>query len=671
MAKNLYSELKKLIPEKINNNYVSNSKMNISNDNKVLQIESLNILKKWMDNKDSEVKKILEQFDENGVLNDGNQLSATLFNDYYKWSMLPVIRCLEKSPLFKNNPIHVTFSLNIRDETYRKNLSESNIKKNINGKIENPDSLAARVLNNLNNLLLRKFDRDLFEKIIKTKNLKIDDETITLICGTKENPRSLIDKIVHEKYIPTPQENNLVVVSFYKAFDQKLKENRWYIEATGPWHKVTWLETSLMQCVYQTLLTDKLKKEKKSYAKWLLEALTRCSMTVKSINDLDTSSNLSKKLGNKMEGALFTGRRTGGYAFLLMQNLFVNDNYPNCIGTSSVDAWNFISELRKSSNGSSNKRKVLIPVGTHAHELSMVISTLFPEIDKGYPLTQVLNHYLYYRFATLDAIPMLPDTLSTPAFMKIASMIEIKNKNDSSSIPFLSIISSARQDSGDVNTFVDYLRPYNLSPNNNLKSTFFNNIMASEIDDIDTLKKVYGIPNYNKFGAGGLFGDGVNAWNKSVKNISMAVKATRVFIGYKLSEEYPVKTGNSKNSKINKLNLNGTMNQETYNRVLNRAQSIKSLNGIIKVLKTNSTGNITSEQINNEPSTKNIAQADFYNVLAAIFSQGGGKKKEITTYKKPELVKLAIKHKVSLKTREKTIKTKKQLFDSLKRKKVI
>jgi LAS superfamily LD-carboxypeptidase LdcB len=47
------------------------------------------------------------------------------------------------------------------------------------------------------------------------------------------------------------------------------------------------------------------------------------------------------------------------------------------------------------------------------------------------------------------------------------------------------------------------------------------------------------------------------------------------------------------------------------------------------------------------------------------------KVKEIDTYKKPQLEKIAKKHDVNLKTREGKVKTKKQLFDSLKRKELV
>jgi hypothetical protein len=47
------------------------------------------------------------------------------------------------------------------------------------------------------------------------------------------------------------------------------------------------------------------------------------------------------------------------------------------------------------------------------------------------------------------------------------------------------------------------------------------------------------------------------------------------------------------------------------------------------------------------------------------------KVKEIDTYKKDKLVKIAKKHEVSLKARDGKVKTKEQLFNSLKRKKII
>ena len=525
---------------------------------------SNNILCTWFDENKEEIKKILFLFNDDGILREGN-LSATLFNDYYKWSMLPVIRYLENCNKFKDNPIHVTFGVNIRTDKLRITLSDN-------------EELQKKVFNALEELKNRKFDRELFEKIIKLKQLNIDTTTIDSICGPKGNPRSLIDEVIEEKCIPTELTKDKVVISFFKNYDSKLKSERMYIEATGPWHRVTWLETTMMQTVYEVLLRDNLSEKKKDYVTWLFEALQRCSRSVESIK------NIEKNRGDfPMKGALFTGRRTGGYAFILLQNLFVKDNYPNCIGTSSVDSWYTLSNIT-----GRDIKDLLQPVGTHAHELSMVISTLFDSDDtSGYPLTQLIGHYLYYLKSSpqgfienKNMMPMLPDTLGTEAFVRTASLIKVplnhkdnslkNNRKTGQLIRFLDIIGSARQDSGELKDFVKLMDKY----------CFDGSIMASEIDDINTLEKASQLRRKNGghyafqiFGAGGFFGDSEAAWNRLIKNISMAVKAVRVFVNYEETKIKPIKLGDSDSD--SKLEINGLLNNKISNSQKERVIKFK------------------------------------------------------------------------------------------------
>jgi len=599
----------------------SNKKINLSNEE---IISALNLLINWVDHNKSEVESILNMFDLEG--NSFEPLSATTFNDYYKWSMMPVIRAIEKSELMEDKNIDVTFGVNIRSDEYRKLISENK-------------DLRDAIIINLKKLKDRKFDRDLFKKIIDEKKLKIDNETIDLICGSEGGkPRSLIDDVIDKKYIPSGENRDKIVISFYKGNDQKLKlqknkaltnsgnnnakknkaekllTDRYYIEASGPWHKVTWLETTLMQCVYKTLLEYKLKKQMMSYANWLFGAMFRCSASVNSVLKLE--SNSSKII----KGALFTGRRTGGYAFMLMQNLFVNDNYANCIGTSSVNSWNDISKIRRSkinvNNGNNvNKiRYVLPPVGTHAHELSMVISALIPQVDKNYPLTQIIGHYLYYYTSPEGSpSPMLPDTLSTPAFLEIASLINVKDKITLMERPFLSVINSARQDSGTMEDFAKILKTY--KPSINKDHDFTNNIMASEIENTEDLRTAFNHPQYKSFGAGGFFGDSEKAWYTNTENISMAVKAVRVYLDQKIAfedtkfETYPAKTGNSNSN--SKLEVNTLLNSVKYKAQVNKAK-----------FKRNATyANNTPVSKNSEITIKEQAQNDFNNTINKIIKQ--------------------------------------------------
>jgi hypothetical protein len=78
-------------------------------------------------------------------------------------------------------------------------------------------------------------------------------------------------------------------------------------------------------------------------------------------------------------------------------------------------------------------------------------------------------------------------------------------------------------------------------------------------------------------------------------------------------------------------------------------------------------------------------QLAYDNITEESYQHGSGKtkqkktkskavpkaKKEIDTYKKDQLVKIAKRHDVSLKARDGKVKTKEQLFNSLKRKKLL
>ena len=181
------------------------------------------------------------------------------------------------------------------------------------------------------------------------------------------------------------------------------------MEATGPWHRVSWLETSMMQCVYETVLRYNLELEKTSYMHWLNGALLRCAKSVAFTRLIQSKST------QQIKPALFTGRRTGGLLFLLLQNLFFAEHFyqfnapgavtanlllnkqpdiTECLSTSSCDAWYILTKKLQSPCCYPS----LNPIGTHAHELQMVISTLYPHLDKEYvPYSQVLSYYLYYK----------------------------------------------------------------------------------------------------------------------------------------------------------------------------------------------------------------------------------------------------------------------------------
>ena len=94
---------------------------------------------------------------------------------------------------------------------------------------------------------------------------------------------------------------------------------------------------------------------------------------------------------------------------------------------------------------------------------------------------------------------------------------------------------------------------------------------------------------------------------------------------------------------------------------------LKSVNDLMTQPLSNSKGNIV---LNREMSggKKSKKSKDTSSKKKTPSKKTEKKPKEIDTFKKPQLEKLAKKHEVNLKTREGKPKTKKQLFNSLKRK---
>lgn len=451
------------------------------------------------------IMSMTSDYDENG--NAKTPLSATMYNDFYKWTMLPVIMDFPECI--------VSFSVDIR-EPWVKNL------------INTDDVLLKKIEHALHELKHRKFDKNIFYAVEQEKGLGyLSPNVIRTICGDKE-PRSLLDGIIIDI-----TRNSKGDVS---------------ISATGIWYHITWLETTMMQCIYETVLRHRLETyDKKSYVSWLSEALVRCIDAVELANDVN------------LDGFLFAGRRSGGYPFLILQNLYLSQHYRRFIGTSSVDCWYRITQI--------NNFYKLKLTGTHAHELSMVFSCLYADKDKQYglPVSQVISHYMFYLRNGKNRIPILPDTLGSEAFMKAASIISLPNGES-----IMNIFESARQDSGSLSDFKDLMVKYN----------FTCNLIASEIDHIDTLMKAQEIKEYTAFCAGGFFGDSetalLNSSDKAERkenrgSISMAVKAVAVSQRNSPFIFYPLKFGDGEG----KLSINPLLSTTERENIINYYQGFR------------------------------------------------------------------------------------------------
>lgn len=475
---------------------------------------------RWISDRKSLIDKILDYFDVNGNLMkevppNHPLRSATWFNDLYKWTMFPVMRFVEKQEDFIEGPVMVTFQVDIREESVRKAIAEN-------------EGLRHKITDALEGLRQRPFIKAVFDKVNASKGDIIQGADIDKVC----NGRTLVQRVDNDKS-GSPIADG-VVVRFYNdpvaTYNEGDASGLWIIEAEGPWHLVTWLETSMMQAVYEAYHKWDLERERKAYGTWLSTALLRCACSV-------AYTQLLQGVGGPTS-ALFTGRRTGGLPFLILQNLFFVDHFKQanglaaptptsglyssigtaCLGTSSVDAQQFLEELLK--EGTPEAAPVMLAtVGTHAHELSMVLSVLYHKLDvnsQKLPFSQVLGHYLYKELVwepqKRGPLPMLPDTLGTPSFVLAASILKMEDGS-----LFLDAIGSGRQDSGNLVDFKDVTK----------RVSYVKGCMASEIDDTSTLLQAFFL-EYNTFGAGGFFGDSNKAWNSAGINISMAVKVVRV-----------------------------------------------------------------------------------------------------------------------------------------------
>jgi len=501
----------------------------------------------------ADVSKALKHFGLSGYLADGASLPASTYNDFYKFTMLPVGIATEAS---RSGGVRCTFSVNVRDSDLRKRL--------LAAMAGGEGELHREVVSALSGLAKRRFDRDLFQRAIDDYKIPLDAAALDAVCGTVGAPRFLCDEVDIDpsRGAPgTPKSRGGVLVDLFVAEDAKLGERRVYIEATGPWHRVTWLETTLMQAVYDALMRVGKRghfgaPDEAWFPRWLAEAFARC---VRGVAAAEQSG---------LRGALFTGRRTGGLSLMMLQGMYYQHAFGRSLGSSSVTSHYWLKDSGVSAE--------LIPrcAGTHAHELSMVLGAVLGGVDDevGAPLSQVVGHMLYF-FCSLpqgdvrqegrkNLMPMLPDTLGTEAFMKTASVLTVPfgpHKGE----PVLSVIGAARQDSGTMEGFKDLMGRFR----------FPGALMASEIEAAEDLPKAAQL-GYALFGAGGFFGDSEKAWDPSKKNISMAVKVLRVHVGGTQSKYYPVKTGDPSGHGEGKFEADGIMSPEALAAVKERTKRL-------------------------------------------------------------------------------------------------
>jgi hypothetical protein len=280
-----------------------------------------------------------------------------------------------------------------------------------------------------------------------------------------------------------------------------------------------------------------------------------------------------------MTGFLFAGRRTGHFLLLLLQALLAKRIPGSKIaGTSSFDAWYVLTKMGFSD--------VIPPVGTHAHELQMGAQALFAKFDLSpqnpefLPISALLSTWFYYWTAHRGGagpMPMLPDTLGIESFCKGADAFMVHPMKDGQLdttqwVSLLSLITSARQDSGKLDAFVEILKNYGC------KCSLF----ASEIDEMKTLLEARDL-GYKFFGAGGAMGDSEKVWDvtgEKAFSASMAVKIIRAWLldpttGSWVRCRYPVKLGDG--TDLAKVTADSLLPIEMFKQLIAEAERVKQM----------------------------------------------------------------------------------------------
>lgn len=476
-------------------------------------------------------------YDETGVLVPTVEriITGTTHNDNYKFTMAPVIAWAES---VMNGTVNVCFATDIREI-----LLAQKFLKNHNG-------ICDDVIQALNGLAGRIFNPDIVKQAVDGKPIQgFWDKHSDRLLGPSGAPNTLArtyrpvganesdfhgDTVIYNRQITLADlADGKVALAVYvgpnakHTIDPTQPPTKVYIEAMGPWGRVSFLETTMMQTVYAVALRHHLREQQKTYGQWLYEAMFRCHLSMR-----DTQTECPN-----MSGALFSGRRTGHHVLTLLQVLYLSrfqtgeGGVGKCIGTSSVDAWyTLVHQLGVSG--------IVPPVGTHAHELTMVFASLFPQLDQlGAPFSQALSHWLYYTLVHKGhpvPMPMLPDTLGSEAcLIALASCWVQKMENGAQTgelVRLLSLIGSARQDSGKLEAFKAHMDLYKSSPEGFMNPSLV--MMASEIDDKCSMKTAHSL-GYKTYGTGGYKGDSEKPWPTTDGRFSasMAVKAVRVFLG--------------------------------------------------------------------------------------------------------------------------------------------
>ncbi len=395
-----------------------------------------------------------------------NLLDSTMGNDYYKWTMAPVFVQIAQ----RHGPQKVKFLVDFRSTR-------------VSDMIRRSPELQQKIRNALSSLASRSHDSA--ATLSSIPNQRVSE----FFKHHHYLPDTLADPLIRDSTVNLMElsPDSKPVIAFYLGPDCFGNIGP-IIEICGRHEHASWLETSVLQVLYEIIRREDNQARNISEVKALFESLYRTHLSMVAIDS--TSKSL-------ITAILMVGRRTQSPLFLLLANLYLDHFSEKFKGTSSVWAWNVLNNVL----GITLKFNLM---GTHAHELSMLLGGM------GFgKYGQIVGHYLYWLthiYGTTLQFLALPDTFGTVCFLEVAKRIFVKLPDDEI-VPFLSLIKGFRQDSGSISKFVELVR--RVIPNTC--------VLASEIGCCMDLYEADRAGCY-ALGTGGFCGDSEKAFPETIPN---------------------------------------------------------------------------------------------------------------------------------------------------------
>ncbi len=392
-----------------------------------------------------------------------NLMDSTTANDYYKWTMATVFNEIAQ----RHGPQIVKFFIDFRTPRVSEMVMKS-------------QELQEKIRNALSSLASRPHNR---ETLTLIPNLKVQE-----FFRSCRLPDTLANPLIHNCTVDLSQMSleSSPVIAFYIGPDCYGNVGP-IIEICGRHEYASWLETSVLQVLFEIIRREDNRARGISEVDALFESLYRTHLSMVEID--------SKPESLKM-AIYMAGRRTQGPLFLLLANLYLDNFSEKFKGTSSVWAWNILTNVLRI------PLKKFVPMGTHAHELSMLLGGM------GLGMYgQIVGHFLYWLthiYGTEIPFLALPDTFGTKCFLDVAKRIYVKLP-DGQIVPFLNLIKGFRQDSGSISEFVELVR--RVIPTAS--------VLASEIGSLADLEEAVSAGCF-ALGTGGFCGDSEKAFEKAL-----------------------------------------------------------------------------------------------------------------------------------------------------------